>query len=56
MQAALRSVATLVASGADPARGSGLVRLKDRIEELGGTFLVDSPVGCGMAVTCELPV
>ena len=42
--------------GADPMRGSGLLGLKDRIEALGGTFSVHSPVGCGTTVTCELPV
>ena len=29
--------------GADPARGSGLVGLRDRVEALGGTIAVDSP-------------
>ncbi|MDT7644056.1 MAG: hypothetical protein QOC75_1056 [Pseudonocardiales bacterium] len=42
--------------GADPRRGSGLVGLKDRIEALGGTFAVHSPVGEGTAVTCDLPI
>jgi signal transduction histidine kinase len=42
--------------GADPVRGSGLVGLRDRIEALGGTFSVHSPVGCGTTVSCELPV
>jgi signal transduction histidine kinase len=42
--------------GADPVRGSGLLGLKDRIEALGGTFSVRSPVGRGTTVTCELPV
>jgi signal transduction histidine kinase len=42
--------------GADPVRGSGLVGLKDRIEALGGTFSVHSPVGGGTTVSCELPV
>ena len=42
--------------GADPTRGSGLLGLKDRIEALGGTFSVHSPVGRGTTVTCELPV
>jgi signal transduction histidine kinase len=41
--------------GADPVRGSGLLGLKDRIEALGGTFSVHSPVGRGTTVTCELP-
>jgi len=42
--------------GADPLRGSGLVGLKDRIEALGGTFAVHSPVGRGTTVSCELPI
>jgi signal transduction histidine kinase len=41
--------------GADPARGSGLIGLSDRVEALGGTFLVHSPEGCGTTVSCELP-
>jgi signal transduction histidine kinase len=44
------------AGGADPLRGSGLVGLKDRIEALGGTFSVYSPLGHGTTVSCELPV
>jgi Histidine kinase-, DNA gyrase B-, and HSP90-like ATPase len=36
--------------GADPARGSGLIGLRDRIEALGGTFSVRSPKGEGTAV------
>jgi GAF domain-containing protein/two-component sensor histidine kinase len=42
--------------GADPARGSGLVGLKDRVEAIGGTFGVDSPQGRGTTVRCSLPV
>jgi signal transduction histidine kinase len=42
--------------GADPARGSGLVGLYDRVEALGGTILVDSPVGAGTAVLVSLPL
>jgi signal transduction histidine kinase len=42
--------------GADPARGSGLVGLKDRIEALGGAFSVYSPPGGGTTGSCELPV
>lgn len=41
--------------GANPSRGSGLVGLKDRIEALGGTFLVRSRDGQGTTVSCELP-
>ena len=42
--------------GATPARGSGLLGLKDRIEALGGTFSVHSPAGRGTAVSCQPPV
>jgi len=42
--------------GVDPERGSGLVGLKDRIDALGGTFSVHSPLGGGTTVTCGLPV
>ena len=41
--------------GADPRRGSGLIGLKDRIDALGGTFSMHSPVGGGTTVSCELP-
>jgi signal transduction histidine kinase len=42
--------------GADPARGSGLVGLRDRIEALGGTISVWSPEGEGTAVEIALPL
>jgi signal transduction histidine kinase len=44
--------------GADPARGSGLVGLADRVEALGGTIEVVSPLGEGttLLVTLPLPV
>jgi signal transduction histidine kinase len=42
--------------GADPARGSGLLGLTDRIEALGGTFSLHSPVGRGTTASCELPI
>jgi signal transduction histidine kinase len=41
--------------GADPARGSGLIGLRDRVEALGGTFSVHSPAGFGTTIWCELP-
>jgi signal transduction histidine kinase len=41
--------------GADPARGTGLTGLKDRIDALGGTLTIHSPPGAGTTVTCELP-
>ncbi|HZD78534.1 MAG TPA: CHASE3 domain-containing protein [Actinomycetota bacterium] len=42
--------------GADPARGSGLIGLKDRVEALGGSISVSSPIGGGTSITAELPV
>jgi signal transduction histidine kinase len=42
--------------GADPARGSGLVGLRDRVEALGGSITIDSPVGDGTSVRVELPL
>ena len=42
--------------GADPARGSGLVGLSDRIEALGGTLHVTSPLGGGTTLLIEIPV
>jgi signal transduction histidine kinase len=41
--------------GADPARGSGLTGLSDRIEALGGTFDVTSPAGDGTMLLIEIP-
>jgi signal transduction histidine kinase len=42
--------------GADPARGSGLVGLRDRVEALGGSFEVGSPPGEGTLIRVELPL
>ena len=42
--------------GADPARGSGLVGLRDRVEALGGTVAVESPRGAGTAIEVALPL
>ena len=42
--------------GADPARGSGLTGLRDRIEALGGTLDVTSPAGSGTTLLIEIPV
>jgi signal transduction histidine kinase/uncharacterized protein YoaH (UPF0181 family) len=44
------------AGGADPARGSGLVGLKDRAAAIGGTILLDSRPGEGTSLTAELPL
>jgi signal transduction histidine kinase len=42
--------------GADPARGSGLIGLKDRVEAMGGTIVVESVTGEGTSLTVELPM
>ena len=42
--------------GADPARGTGLIGLKDRVEALGGTITVHSPVGAGTSLRAEFPL
>ncbi len=41
--------------GADPARGSGLIGLTDRVDALGGTIEVTSPVGLGTTLRVTLP-
>jgi signal transduction histidine kinase len=41
--------------GADPARGSGLIGLTDRVDALGGTIEVTSPVGAGTTLRVALP-
>jgi signal transduction histidine kinase len=42
--------------GADPARGSGLTGLTDRVEALGGTIEVTSPAGQGTTLRVTFPV
>jgi signal transduction histidine kinase len=42
--------------GADLADGAGLAGLKDRVEALGGRFLLDSPRGAGTTVQVEFPL
>jgi signal transduction histidine kinase len=42
--------------GADPARGSGLIGLSDRIEALGGRLSVQSKPGAGTTVHVALPL
>jgi signal transduction histidine kinase len=42
--------------GADPAGGSGLRGLVDRVEALGGRLGIDSPPGRGTRLTVELPL
>jgi signal transduction histidine kinase len=41
--------------GADPARGSGLIGLTDRVDALGGSIEVTSPVGAGTTLRVVLP-
>jgi signal transduction histidine kinase len=41
--------------GADPARGSGLIGLRDRVEASGGTFRLNSRHGKGTHLLIELP-
>jgi signal transduction histidine kinase len=42
--------------GADPARGTGLRGLADRVEALGGTLHVESPAGAGTRLAAEIPL
>jgi signal transduction histidine kinase len=42
--------------GADPTRGSGLIGLTDRVDALGGTIEVASPVGEGTTLLVTLPI
>jgi signal transduction histidine kinase len=44
------------AGGADPARGSGLIGLRDRVEALGGSLEVSSPAGEGTLIGVQLPL
>jgi len=42
--------------GADPAGGSGLRGLLDRVAVLDGTLEIESPLGVGTAVRAEIPL
>jgi signal transduction histidine kinase len=42
--------------GADPAEGSGLLGLRDRVEAIGGTMRLMSPPGAGTSLRVELPL
>jgi signal transduction histidine kinase len=42
--------------GADPARGTGLAGLADRVEALGGSIHVHSAAGAGTHITVDLPL
>jgi signal transduction histidine kinase len=41
--------------GADPAGGSGLIGLVDRVQAMGGTVVISSPVGEGTSMIVEVP-
>jgi signal transduction histidine kinase len=42
--------------GVDPARGSGLRGLADRVSALGGTLELESPAGVGTTIRARIPV
>jgi signal transduction histidine kinase len=42
--------------GADPAEGSGLLGLRDRVEAIGGTMQLASPPGGGTSLSVALPL
>ena len=42
--------------GADPAHGSGLLGLRDRVEAIGGAMSLTSPPGAGTSLRVELPL
>ena len=42
--------------GADFARGTGLVGLKDRVEALGGRISLHSPLEAGTTLRVDLPL
>jgi signal transduction histidine kinase len=42
--------------GVDPAQGSGLTGLADRVSALGGTLEIDSPAGAGTTIRARIPV
>jgi signal transduction histidine kinase len=43
------------AGGADPANGSGLIGLVDRVEAVGGHLWVNSPAGVGTSLAATIP-
>jgi signal transduction histidine kinase len=42
--------------GTDPARGSGLIGLRDRVEARGGSFEISSPPSHGTLIGVQLPM
>jgi signal transduction histidine kinase len=55
-QRALVEVRDDGSGGVDPAGGSGLTGLSDRVSALGGTLEIDSPAGGGTTIRARLPV
>jgi signal transduction histidine kinase len=53
LQLAIRDNGT---GGAEPAQGSGVVGLSDRIEALGGTLQINSPPGNGTTLLIQIPI
>jgi signal transduction histidine kinase len=43
-------------SGADPAHGTGLLGLRDRVEAIGGTTHLTSPPDAGTTLRADLPL
>jgi signal transduction histidine kinase len=50
------SVSDNGSGGADPADGTGLIGLTDRIQALGGTITIHSPPGEGTTLQIDLPI
>jgi signal transduction histidine kinase len=42
--------------GADFGKGSGLIRLRDRVEALGGQIRIVSPAGSGTSLDATIPL
>jgi signal transduction histidine kinase len=42
--------------GADLSNGTGLLGLRDRVEALGGSLVMESPAGGGTSVLVRLPL
>jgi len=54
--AVLVSVVDDGVGGADPAAGSGLSGLRDRVEAIGGVVTVESPAGRGTRIVARIPL
>jgi signal transduction histidine kinase len=55
-RAALVEIVDDGVGGADPAQGSGLRGLADRVEALGGALRLESPPGGGTCLSAEIPL